>query len=250
MPDGGRLTLETRDVELDEAHAAEHPSVQPGPHVMLAISDTGIGMDEATRTRIFEPFFTTKGEGKGTGLGLSTVYGIVKQSGGSIWVYSELGIGTTFKIYLQQVEETAREGRAARPATLVAGTETILIVEDDHSLRDLAKRILRLAGYSVLTASNGGEALLLLERHDGPVHLMLTDVVMPGMSGRDLAARLVDVRPQMKVLYTSGYTDDAILRHGVLDEGTHFIHKPYATAELTRKIRDVLDAQGGRPTTG
>ena len=250
MPDGGRLILETRDVELDEVHAAEHPSVQPGPHVMLAISDTGIGMDEATRTRIFEPFFTTKGEGKGTGLGLSTVYGIVKQSGGSIWVYSELGRGTTFKIYLPRVQEVAREGRAARPATMVTGTETILVVEDDGALRDLARRILRTAGYTVLTASNGGEALLLLEGHDGPVHLMLTDVVMPGMSGRELAARLADIRPQMKVLYTSGYTDDTILRHGVLNEAVHFIQKPYATAELRRKVREVLETQGGRPTTG
>jgi len=250
MPDGGRLILETRDVELDEVHAAEHPSVQPGPHVMLAISDTGIGMDEPTRTRIFEPFFTTKGEGKGTGLGLSTVYGIVKQSGGSIWVYSELGRGTTFKIYLPRVQEVARQGRAARPATMVTGTETILVVEDDGALRDLARRILRTAGYTVLTASNGGEALLLLEGHDGPVHLMLTDVVMPGMSGRDLAARLADIRPQMKVLYTSGYTDDAVLRHGVLNEAVHFIHKPYATAELRRKVREVLETQGGRPTTG
>ena len=250
MLDGGRLILETRDVELDEVHAAEHPSVQPGPHVMLAISDTGIGMDEPTRTRIFEPFFTTKGEGKGTGLGLSTVYGIVKQSGGSIWVYSKLGRGTTFKIYLPRVQEVARQGQAARPATMVTGTETILVVEDDGALRDLARRILRTAGYTVLTASNGGEALLLLEGHDGPVHLMLTDVVMPGMSGRDLAARLADIRPQMKVLYTSGYTDDTILRHGVLNEAVHFIQKPYATAELRRKVREVLETQGGRPTTG
>jgi PAS domain S-box-containing protein len=233
MPTGGMLTIATRNAELDEAHAKHHPSVVPGPHVMVSVTDTGVGMDEATQARIFEPFFTTKAEGQGTGLGLSTVYGIVKQSGGSIWVYSELGRGTTFKIYLPRVAEVPDEAPPVRSATLARGTETILIVEDDDALRDLAKRILRSAGYTVLTAGNGGEALLLLERHDGPLHLMFTDVVMPGMSGRDLAARLADLRPQMKVLYTSGYTDDAILRHGVLDEGTHFIH-----------------TQGGRPTTG
>jgi len=166
------------------------------------------------------------------------------------WVYSELGKGTTFKIYVPRVGEVAHKVQPAPTMASGQGTETILVVEDDGALRDLARRILRTAGYTVLTASNGGEALLLLEGHDGPVHLMLTDVVMPGMSGRDLAARLADIRPQMKVLYTSGYTDDAVLRHGVLNEAVHFIHKPYATAELRRKVREVLETQGGRPTTG
>ncbi|MFI5312060.1 MAG: ATP-binding protein [Gemmatimonadales bacterium] len=242
MRDGGTLTIETREVELDTAYSADHPSVQPGPHVLLAVSDTGVGMDEATKRRVFEPFFTTKESGKGTGLGLSTVYGIIKQSGGSIWLYSEPGIGTTFKIYLPRVTTAAQGAKSARTAEPARGSETILIVEDEESVRKLAVRILETAGYKVLAASNGGEALLLLEREARPVQLMLTDVVMPVMSGRELATRLLKVHPLMKVLFTSGYTDDAILRHGVLDEGTHFIGKPYARAELTRKIREVLDS--------
>lgn len=242
MANGGMLTIETRNVDLDEAVAAEHPSVQPGPHVMLAVSDTGHGMDEATRTRIFEPFFTTKESGKGTGLGLSTVYGIVKQSGGSIGVSSEVGKGATFTIYLPRVGEVAHKAQPAPTVTSVQGTETVLIVEDEAAVCRLTKRILQLAGYTVLTASNGGEALLLLERHDGPVHLILTDMVMPGMGGRELAAQLQDTRPRMKVLYMSGYTDDAILRRGLLEKGTNFIGKPYTTAELTRTVREVLDS--------
>jgi len=242
MPSGGTLTITTQDVELDEAFTARHPSVVPGPHVMLAVSDTGVGMDEATRTRIFEPFFTTKEPGKGTGLGLSTVYGIVKQSGGSICVYSELGKGTTFKIYLPRVEEVAQEDQPARSAMPVHGTETVLIVEDEEAVRRVARRILESAGYTVLTAANPGEALLLLERHQEPVHLMLSDVVMPGMSGRDLAARIADIRPQIRILYMSGYTDDAILQRGVLDHAMHFIPKPYTPAELQRKVREVLDS--------
>ena len=249
MPNGGTLTIETRDVVLDEAHAAEHPSVQPGPHVVLAISDTGTGMDEATRARIFEPFFTTKGSGKGTGLGLSTVYGIVKQSGGSIWVYSELGTGTTFKIYLPRVERVAHKIQPAPTVMSVQGVETILLVEDEEAVRRLAQRVLQKAGYTVLTASSGAEALLALEQHDGPVHLMLTDMVMPGMSGRELVAQIKDLSPRMKILCTSGYTDEAILHHGLLDEAAHFIGKPYGVAELTRIVREVLDSQAGRPTT-
>jgi len=211
---------------------------------MLAISDTGVGMDEATRARIFEPFFTTKDPGRGTGLGLSTVYGIVKQSGGNIWVYSEIGKGTTFRVYLPRVEEAVDTDRPVRTATEARGTETILLVEDEEGLRHLAERVLKSAGYTVLVAANGGEGLLLLERHDGPVHLMLTDIVMPGMSGQELAERLQETRPEMKVLYSSGYTDDAILRHGVLDDKSHFISKPYTIVELTRKVREVLDWQG------
>jgi CheY-like chemotaxis protein len=250
MPSGGRLTIETQDVELDESHAARHPSVEPGPHVMLAVSDTGVGMDEATRRRIFEPFFTTKEPGKGTGLGLSTVYGIVKQSGGSVWVYSELDRGTTFKVYLPRVEEVAQKGPPARPVMAVAGTETVLVVEDEDTLRELVGEVLVSAGYTVLKASHGGEALLLLARHQGPVHLLLTDVVMPGISGLDLATRVLDTHPGIRVLYTSGYADDAILRHGVLDDTTHFIPKPFAVDELARKVREVLDSPRGRPTKG
>jgi PAS domain S-box-containing protein len=242
MPKGGTLTIETRDVELDEAYAAEHPSVRPGPHVMLAISDTGTGMDAATRARLFEPFFTTKDPGKGTGLGLSTVYGIVKQGGGSIWAYSEPGKRTTFKIYLPRVEGVVRKIQHAPAVTSVQGTETILVVEDEDAVRRLAERVLQRGGYTVLTASNGAEALLVLERHDGPVHLVLTDMVMPGMSGRDLMARLEDINSRMKVLCTSGYTDEAVLHHKQLDKAAHFIGKPYAMAELTRKVREVLDS--------
>ena len=242
MPSGGTLTIETRDVELDEAFAAAHPSLHPGRHVLLAVRDTGVGMDEATCLRIFEPFFTTKDSAKGTGLGLSTAYGIVKQSGGTIWVDSERGRGTTFTIYLPRVEEVADTYQLDRTLTMVPGTETILLVEDEEDVLSLAMEFLQSAGYTVLLAGNGEEALRLLDRHEGSVHLVLTDVVMPGMSGRELATRIAAVRPEIKVLYTSGYTDDAILRHGVLDQGTHFIGKPYTAAELTRKVRAVLDA--------
>ncbi len=242
MANGGMLTIETRNVDLDEAAAAAHPSLQPGPHVRLAISDTGGGMDEATRVQIFEPFFTTKELGKGTGLGLSTVYGILKQSGGSIGVSSELGRGTTFTIYLPLVADVAHNRPPAPTVTSVHGAETVLIVDDEEAVCRLTKRILQSAGYTVLTASNGGEALLLLDRHDGPVHLMVTDMVMPGVSGRELAAQLTDTRPRMKVLYMSGYTDDTVLRRGLLDKAAHFIGKPYTTAELTRTVREVLDS--------
>ncbi len=242
MPKGGTLTIETRDVELDEVHAATHPAVQPGPHVMLAIGDTGVGMDEATCQRIYEPFFTTKGPGKGTGLGLSTVYGIVNQSGGSIEVNSEIGKGTTFRIYLPRIEEATRKDQPDQDVTARAGTETILIVEDEGALRHLARRALLSAGYTVLAAGSGEEALRLLDGHGGPVDLMLTDVVMPGINGRDLAVRLAEIRPLTRVLYTSGHTDDAILRRGVLDKTMHFIRKPYTVTDLRRKIRDVLDA--------
>jgi PAS domain S-box-containing protein len=243
MPKGGTLTIETRNVEIDEAHAARLQSVPPGPYVMLAVSDTGVGMEEATRERIFDPFFTTKDPGKGTGLGLSTVYGIVKQSGGSIWVYGEVGKGCTFKMYLPRVEEAARRSRPARTATAARGTETILIVEDEEAVRRLAEEILVSAGYTVLAAANGGEALLLLERHSELVHLVLTDVVMPGMSGPELAEQLGKIHPRKRILYTSGFPANAIAHHGTLDEGTHFIGKPYAVADLTRKVREVLDWQ-------
>ncbi|MBI3492477.1 MAG: response regulator [Acidobacteria bacterium] len=244
MPQGGKLTIEMRNVEIDEHYARQHGvAVQSRSYVMLVISDTGVGMDEVTRQRIFEPFFTTKGPGKGTGLGLSTVYGIVKQSNGFIWVYSEVGQGTSFKIYLPQVAEGAASKRRSPIVASAHGTETILIVEDVGGLRHLAKRMLESAGYTVLTAANGDEALLLLERYEKPVHLMVTDVVMPGMGGRNLAERFDRTRPGMKVLYMSGYTDDVIVRHGVLDEGMPFLGKPFTAVELTRKVREVLDSE-------
>jgi len=242
MPDGGKLTIETANVDLDEEYASRHVAVKPGRYVQLAITDTGHGMDVATQARIFEPFFTTKEKGKGTGLGLSTVYGIVKQSGGNIWVYSEPGQGTTFKIYLPHVPSAVATGPTAPPmAARAVGTETILVVEDEKAVRDLAQRVLRLAGYTVLTAASGGEALATYSVHPGQIHLVLTDVVMPQMGGKMLVERLLAVRPRIKVLYMSGYTDDAIVRHGTLDPGTHFIGKPFNAVELTRKVREVLD---------
>ena len=240
MPKGGKLTIETVCVELDEAYSSQHTQVKPGPHVMLSVTDTGCGMDEQTRARLFEPFFTTKRTGKGTGLGLATVYGIVQQSGGSIWVESEPGKGTTFEVYFpRELSANETAGRAPPLTARVAGSETILVVEDEETVRNLARRILGRAGYTVLAAASGSEALLVCERHPGAVHLMLTDIVMPQMNGKDLAERLVKLYPTLRVVYMSGYTDDAIGR--VLDPGTHFIAKPFNAADLTRMVREVLD---------
>lgn len=242
MPDGGKLTIETSNVELDAESGAHHVGAEPGPYVLLTVSDTGCGMNEQTKRRLFEPFFTTKEKGKGTGLGLSTVYGIVKQSGGNIWVYSELGMGTTFKIYLPR-ELSARATLPRLQAVLepATGTETILVVEDEESLRKVARRALEIAGYKVLTAGAGDEALLISAQHEGIIHLLLTDMVMPRMSGQALAQALLKARPLTKVLYMSGYTDSAIIDHGVLDEGIHFIGKPFTAADIAQKVRNVLD---------
>jgi PAS domain S-box-containing protein len=241
MPEGGTLTIEARNVQLDALYAADHPGTRPGPHVMLAVRDTGVGMDESVRRRIFEPFFTTKPQGKGTGLGLSMVYGIVKQSGGSIAFDSAPGRGTRFALYLPQAFAAVAARPAPAPMMVRRGQETVLVVEDEPALRELATRILVGAGYTVLQAANGKDALALIANHPGPVDLVFTDVVMPGMSGRELVARLSVLRPALRVLYTSGYTEDAILRHGVLDDPRRFLSKPYTPSVLRTRIREALD---------
>ena len=241
MPQGGTLTIETANVELDETYARRHPGANAGRFVMLAVSDTGHGMDAAVKARIFEPFFTTKDPGKGTGLGLATVFGIVKQSGGSIGVYSEPGHGTTFKIYLPRVDEAIAETATAATPTLARGFETILLVEDDNEVRALARETLDGHGYTVIPAATPAEALQLAGSHSGPIHLLVTDVVLPQFSGRGLAERLAPEHRDLRVLYMSGYTDDAIVRHGMLEEGTAFLQKPFTPYTLLLKVREVLD---------
>ena len=241
-PRGGVITIETQNVFLDAAYAQKYVEVQPGDYVMLAVSDTGSGLDEASRARIFEPFFTTKELGQGTGLGLSTVHGIIKQSGGHITVYSEVGQGATFKVYLPRLRQPV-QAEAAAPAscTLDRGTETILLVEDEDMVRQVARRILEMHGYTVLEAASGPDALLVSQKTQGPIHLMLTDVVMPGMSGGETAERLQAQRPELKVLFMSGHTENSIVHHGVLDPGVAFIQKPFRSDLLVHKVRQMLD---------
>ncbi len=241
MPDGGKLTIETALTHLDEDYARTHLGVQPGDYVMIAVSDTGQGMDAETRRHIFEPFFTTKEQGKGTGLGLATVYGTVKQSGGDIWVYSEPGRGTTFKIYFPQVTEATVSGQRARSPLAKQGVETILLVEDEKGVRELVAEMLKRQGYRVLKAAGPLEALKLSQQYAGAIHMLVTDVIMPEMSGRQLAGQLLSARPAMKVLYLSGYTENSIVYHGVLEADVEFLAKPFSQQVLAKKVRDVLD---------
>lgn len=244
MPTGGKLTVETRAADLDQEYARLHADVQPGRYVLLSITDTGSGMSAEVKARIFEPFFTTKGIGKGTGLGLAVVLGIVKQSGGHLSVYSEPGIGTTFKVYLPAVEEKVSAPQAAEVGNGGRGSETVLLVEDEEGVRGLAALILKTNGYKVLVAANGKDALRLVEKHPAAIELLVTDVVMPIMGGPALAEALRPRFPKLQVLYTSGYTDDAVVRHGLLQEQVAFLQKPYTPAALVRKVRQLLDEKG------
>lgn len=243
MPNGGTLTIETANVDFDDPYLAGHPVAKPGPYVMVAVSDNGVGMDEKTQSSIFEPFFTTKTKGQGTGLGLSTVYGIVKQSGGFIWVYSEPEEGTTFKIYFPRTEvelqEQTEEGRSRQKHQ---GTETILLVEDDESVRVLTSQILRNQGYQVLEAANGIDALQIAAGYAGEIHVILTDVIMPQMSGKELVARIEAIRPGIKTLFVSGYTNNVIVHHGILDRNICFLQKPFTNEDLARKLREVINS--------
>jgi CheY-like chemotaxis protein len=242
MPQGGRLTVETRDVVADEAFVHGRGQMAPGRYVMLAVSDTGHGIDAATQARMFEPFFTTKAQGKGTGLGLSTVYGIVVQSQGHIEVESRPGSGTTFRIYLPSVdEEPEGPAFALKASGSLQGSETILLVEDEELVRGVTRAMLSTNGYRVLVAGSGEEAIGVCRSHAGAIDLVMTDLVMPGMNGRQTVEHLERLRPGVRVLFTSGYASDEIVRHGVLVEGTEFIQKPFTAETLARKVREILD---------
>jgi two-component system cell cycle sensor histidine kinase/response regulator CckA len=243
MPQGGRITIEVRNADLDDTYVRDHLDAKPGTHVLLAVSDTGCGMDRPTLARMFEPFFTTKGE-KGTGLGLATVHGIVKQSGGHVTAYSELGRGTTFKVYLPRVSEQLSWARSdLAKAVRPHGTETVLLTEDEDAVRSLARRILQECGYVILEARDGAEAVRLAEEHDGQIHLMVTDVIMPGLGGREAAVQVAARHPGIKILYLSGYTDDAVVRHGILQAEVAFLQKPFSATALAVKVRAVLDGE-------
>jgi CheY-like chemotaxis protein len=241
MPSGGRIVIKTLNITLDDTYRGEQTFIRPGHYVVLSVSDNGLGMDKETQSRIFEPFFTTKEKGKGTGLGLSTVYGIVKQTGGYVLVQSDVGRGTTFHIYLPRVEEPAESyGSVPTARTPAGGSETVLLVEDEESVRQLVRETLEAKGYHVLEAEHGQVGLAVAAAHKDAIDLLITDVVMPGMSGRELAQRLVETRPHTKVLYLSGYTEDAIVSEGTIEKGMAFLQKPFTLHNLSRKVREVL----------
>lgn len=242
MPHSGKLSIRTSSALFDEEYARTHQDVAPGDYVELTVNDTGCGMTKEVRAHVFEPFFTTKERGKGTGLGLSTVYGIVKQSEGHIWLYSEVGVGTSFKVYLPRVTAVGDRVPLGAPAELAQGTETILVVDDDDMIRSISCRVLRENGYTVLEARSGREAIEHAERHDGVIDAAVTDVVMPGMTGRELSERLASLRPEMRIMFMSGYADDAIMQHAVLDNGVVLLNKPFTPGKLLQKLREVLTA--------
>ena len=245
MPGGGKILIETSNVDLDQGYALQHPELAPGPYVLMTVSDDGLGMSEEVRSHLFEPFFTTKKQSEGTGLGLATVYGIIKQTGGAIWAYSEPGAGATFKIYLPRVDEAIKaEDETKTAITTLRGTETVLVVEDQQELRTLAAAILRRYGYEVLEAANASEALVHAERHTGRIHLMVTDLVMPGMTGAELAVRLSPLRPDMKIIFMSGYAKNAIVDRGILDSDVPYLPKPFSPEALASKVREALGAPG------
>jgi nitrogen-specific signal transduction histidine kinase len=246
MPRGGKLTIETTNVALDDDAVRGYVDVKPGHYVRLCVSDTGVGMDRETREHLFEPFFTTKEAGRGTGLGLATVYGIVKQSGGHVWVYSEPGWGTTFKVYFPRFGDVAEPGRPAIEAgPAPGGTETILVVEDDEMIRSLIRDILESTGYRVLVADDPESGMKLIGEEQ-EIHLLLTDLILPGMSGRELVDKVVELKPDIRVLFMSGYSDEAVARHGILEPGLAFLQKPFSRDALVRKVREVLDSAGSR----
>jgi two-component system, cell cycle sensor histidine kinase and response regulator CckA len=244
MPKGGKLTIETANVQLDEDYVQEHSIVPAGDYVLLAVTDSGTGIASEHMAHIFEPFYTTKGEGKGTGLGLATVYGIVKQNGGFVWVYSEPGLGTTFKIYLPRVQQGIEKIHSSKPIEISSkGCETVLLVEDELAVRQSTREYLMLNGYIVLEAKNGEDALCIARDYIPPIHMMITDVVMPNMGGAKLAGHLATERPSMKVLFVSGYAENTVLRHGAIDVTTRFLQKPFSLKTLARKIREVLETE-------
>jgi CheY-like chemotaxis protein len=242
MPQGGKLTFKTANIDLDERYAQMHPDVQPGRYVLLSVRDSGEGMSDEVKAHLFEPFFTTKAQGSGTGLGLATAYGIIDQSDGHIEVSSQVGEGTTFEVYLPAAEAAAATSETTpEQEDMPSGTEMILLVEDEQPVRELVCRVLDRCGYTVLVAGHPQDAMTVSNTYPGEIHLLVADVVMPGMSGKALAEQLVVSRPQLKILYISGYTDDAIVHHGVLDEGVQLLQKPFAPPVLAQRVRDVLD---------